>query len=85
MNGLLRDEVFELISAERETQEEEYDFSVPEEIMLTVLTEEVGEVARAILEKDQEALQAELVQVAAVCCKWLEHSPLPQVDWRQFR
>lgn len=80
-----RAEIFEQINSERESQEEEYGFSVPEEIMLTVLAEEFGEVARAVLEKDQEALQAELVQVAALCCKWLEHSPLPQVDWRQFK
>lgn len=80
-----RADIFEQISNEREDQEEKWPFSVPEEVMLTVLTEEVGEVARAVLEKDREMLQAELIQVAAICCKWLEHSPLPQVDWRQFK
>ena len=80
-----RDAIFEAITEERESQEAQWPFSVPEEVMSTVLIEEVGEVARAVLEKDQGALQAELIQVAAVCCKWLEHSPLPQVDWRQFR
>lgn len=33
---------------------------------LAVLVEEVGEVARAVLERER------LVQVAAVCCKWLQ-------------
>lgn len=37
-----------------------------------VLTEEVGEVARAVLELDDAQLKAELVQVAAVAVAWLE-------------
>jgi NTP pyrophosphatase (non-canonical NTP hydrolase) len=41
-------------------------------LMPSVLLEEAGEVARAVLEKDHENLQVELVQVAAVCVKWLE-------------
>jgi NTP pyrophosphatase (non-canonical NTP hydrolase) len=40
--------------------------------MPSVLLEESGEVARAVLEKDHDNLQVELVQVAAVCVKWLE-------------
>ncbi len=51
---------------------------------LSVLVEEVGEVARGLYEwnnatraKDQqkwrENLQSELVQVAAVCVRWLEN------------
>ena len=46
---------------------------------LAVLTEEVGEVARAILEQSRltnddhgKELKKELVQVAAVCVAWLE-------------
>lgn len=34
---------------------------------LAVLTEEVGEVARATLEHDLESYREELIQVAAVC------------------
>lgn len=41
-------------------------------IKLAVLLEEVGEVANALLERDATNLRAELVQVAAVCLKWLE-------------
>jgi hypothetical protein len=37
-----------------------------------VLTEECGEVSRAVLEKNGEALRLELVQVAAVAVAWLE-------------
>ena len=38
----------------------------------SVLAEECGEVARAVLDRDDEALYRELVQVAAVAVAWLE-------------
>ena len=41
-------------------------------VKAAVLTEECGEVAKAVLEEDREALRAELVQVAAVAIAWLE-------------
>jgi NTP pyrophosphatase (non-canonical NTP hydrolase) len=41
-------------------------------LAVTVLTEEVGEIARAVLEHDKENLQAELLDVMQVCCAWLE-------------
>lgn len=44
-------------------------------VKLAVLTEEVGEVARALLEENAEStanLRAELVQVAAVAVAWVE-------------
>lgn len=51
---------------------------------LTVLVEEVGEVARAVLEtgnlandKHQGDVKKELVQVAAVCLAWLEATDKP--------
>ena len=45
---------------------------------LTVLVEEVGEVARAMLDDPSggrllAGIEDELVQVAAVCVAWLEH------------
>ena len=40
---------------------------------LTILVEEVGEVAHADLEHDQEDLIKELVQCAAVTIAWLEN------------
>ena len=39
---------------------------------LTILTEEVGEVANAILERDRLAVRDELVQVAAVALSILD-------------
>lgn len=39
---------------------------------VAVLTEEVGEVARAVLELDDAQLRTELIQVAAVAVAWLE-------------
>lgn len=42
-------------------------------VALAVLTEEVGEVARALLDcESPERLRAELVQVAAVAVAWAE-------------
>lgn len=39
---------------------------------LPVLTEETGEVARAICDKNQKNLREELIQVAAVAIAWVE-------------
>lgn len=40
---------------------------------LKVLVEEVGEVARAMCDKESKGhLREELIQVAAVCCAWAE-------------
>lgn len=44
----------------------------PQTSKLAVLAEEFGEVARAILERDEVNLREELVQVAAVTIAWLE-------------
>ena len=47
--------------------------AVPPIVKAAVLTEEVGEVARAVLDQaDPGELRAELVQVAAVAVAWLE-------------
>lgn len=40
-----------------------------------ILGEEAGEVAKAVLERDDQGLECELVQVAAVCVAWLEARP----------
>lgn len=39
--------------------------------MLAVLIEEVGEIGKAL--QGEGELKEELVQVAAVCCRWLEN------------
>ncbi len=41
-------------------------------VKAAVLTEETGEVARAVLDADPTGLRLELVQVAAVAVAWLE-------------
>lgn len=43
--------------------------------MNTILGEEIGEVSRAILERDDANLTVELVQCAAVIVAWLEGRP----------
>jgi len=37
-----------------------------------ILNEEVGECARALLERDYDGLREELIQVAAVAVAWVE-------------
>lgn len=45
---------------------------VSEWVKFAVLSEEMGEVARALLEHDPDAVRRELVEVAAVAHAWLE-------------
>jgi NTP pyrophosphatase (non-canonical NTP hydrolase) len=82
-----RGEIFLAITAERERQAVkwagEHDWGhgdcsgdgVALTAKLTVLVEEVGEVARAILDQDGDGLRREAVQVAAVACAILESLP----------
>ena len=44
-------------------------------VKLAVLTEECGEVARAVLDRKPADLRTELTQVAAVAVAWLEGLP----------
>lgn len=81
---MTRERVYALIDAERDRQQEKWaephywgkgDCSspnVPIAVKVMVLAEEVGEVARAVLDRDPLALADELVQVAAVATAWLE-------------
>lgn len=78
----LRHRVFDEVSCERDRQESlkaigkfRYTCADPEMIdadRSLVLLEEVGEVARAVLESDAANVHQELVQVAAVAVAWLE-------------
>lgn len=79
-----RADIFAAIEAERDRQADKWadphkwgrgDCSsslVSPMVKTVVLTEEVGEVARAALDEDYDNLRAELVQVAAVAVAWLE-------------
>lgn len=46
---------------------------------LAVLTEEVGECARAIQDEPDDRLRAELVQVAAMAMRWALSLPLGRI------
>ena len=84
-----RADAYTLIDAERIRQSDKWtaqhdwgvgDCSSPDVAMpvkVAVLTEETGEVARAVLDLSSvAALRAELVQVAAVAVAWLESLPM---------
>lgn len=77
-----REAFIEAVEAERERQDEKFGRNiVPPHLMLTVLAEEFGEVANAILEISHdsenglmgiEELEEELIQTAACCSKFYE-------------
>ena len=81
---MTRADVFRLIEEERARQaalwnrEHEWGYgdcsslNLPNTTKATVLGEEVGEVQRAVLDRDRDGLRRELVQVAAVAVAWLE-------------
>ena len=72
MSITYREIIYERITTERERQDEKWgsDRRPDSEPWVAILTEEVGEVARATLERKD--LEEELIQVAAVCVAWLE-------------
>ena len=84
---MTREQVFAEITAERKRQHVKWghihewghgDCSSPgmaPEVKMTVLAEEFGEVARAVLDRKPADLRTELTQVAAVAVAWLEGLP----------
>jgi hypothetical protein len=72
-----RDQILVDVSAERERQDKKCG-GIPgiersdDHTYAAVLGEEFGEVCRAWLERDVEALRAELVHTAAVAVAWIE-------------
>ena len=67
----VRGGAFGLIDRERDRQSSKWGPQpMPSGMELTILVEEVGEVARAL--QGEGSLEDELVQVAAVCVRWLE-------------
>lgn len=52
-------------------------------VNLSILLEEVGEVAHALNEKDPENLKEELAQVAAVCAMWLDGISIAEYEAKQ--
>lgn len=72
-----RQAVLDAISAERDRQDEKWGTSFPhrpDAFWLTILAEEFGEIANAILEElDDEEIENEILQTAAVCVSWLQY------------
>jgi NTP pyrophosphatase (non-canonical NTP hydrolase) len=81
---MIRADIWQAILAERKRQYAKWDaphewgqgdcssLALAPEVKAVVLSEECGEVSRAVLERDLDALRTELVQVAAVAVAWLE-------------
>lgn len=69
---MTRNVAIDRIETERERQERKHPKYRSHYEALTVLVEEVGEVAKAILESDDENLKEEITQVSAVAMRWLE-------------
>lgn len=72
-----RVEVFNRVNLHREQMDTKWgDKSIvaisKPHFVVTLLTEEVGEVARAVLEEDADGLKAELLDVIQICTAWLE-------------
>lgn len=81
--------IWELIVQERIRQNNKFgrdwgNWGSPHGSKLAVLTEEVGEIATAILKRDEENLKEELIQVAAVCIAWLEDFYAGVLDEHQW-
>jgi NTP pyrophosphatase (non-canonical NTP hydrolase) len=71
-NKQLREQIFQLIHKERARQESLHPMQECNDFYFhAVLTEEVGEVAKALQEGTN--LDEELIQVASVCFRWLEN------------
>lgn len=71
---MTQQDVFCLIAQERDRQDAKWgrQADYTQQKWLTILVEEVGEVAEAILEKRPEEWVKEMVQVAAVVVRALE-------------
>jgi NTP pyrophosphatase (non-canonical NTP hydrolase) len=80
--SLQRASIYEEINKERAYQNSKHpDFPPQQGERLAILVEEVGEIAKGIQDKDLNNLRYELIQVAAVCVRWIE--ALNYVTYRQ--
>lgn len=73
--SVIQDGLIEEIKNERRRQDEKFGIEnayIPER-WIVILTEEVGEVSTAIIDKDEQQYHDELVQVAAVALAALEN------------
>lgn len=74
----VREIIYQAIDLERDRQDDKWGWpngglaGTDSYKKLAILGEEFGEVANALLERDDQNVPVELVQVAAVCVAWLE-------------
>lgn len=69
----IQQEILESIKASLHHSREKHPvFANSKEHAVSLLTEEVGEVAMAVNDNDKEATKKELLDVIAVCLRWLE-------------
>lgn len=70
----MQEKILQEIRNERDRQDVKWGSrrQLPQEVWLTILVEEVGEVAESILKRDNDNYPVELVQVAAVAVAALE-------------
>ena len=71
---LTRATVLEQVLAERESQDLKWGDQTlnSDEHWTVILTEELGEVAREVYEKNESDMYYEIIQCAAVCFAWAE-------------
>ena len=73
LHPVLTADILKCVEAERGRQDEKWDEqSYDFHLWLTILMEEVGEVARAVWDEHEEHAAAELIEVAAVAVAAVE-------------
>ena len=70
----MMEKILQEIRDERERQNLKFgEATFDSDPWMEILVEEVGEVANALIDKWDSEVEKELIQVAAVCVKWIEH------------
>ena len=80
------DLIFEAVKKERAAQDSKW--GVPDhapDFWVTILTEEVGEVSRAVLHLEPNAYRNEIIQTMAVLAAMLEQEMAGRTDWDAVR
>lgn len=69
--------IFEMIRLERARQDAKWGKNriISQSVWITILVEEVGEIAKALLKFDRINAVEEIIHTAAVCVCWLECEP----------
>jgi len=75
-------QIFALIAKERERQDKKHPLpnGFPKDLRSEILMEEVGEVAKARLERDTVQMRKELIEVAATAVRWIEIMDMESIE-----